>query len=195
MAPYSFLTARDGASFNNSTRKSRAINRNEMSTNMASKFVKKNLSGISKAVTPPVRTAVPPTTSRCTNGRFGKTKQQKSIGPMRDGLKSWRLRETPTLSAKRKLVFESATDENEPPTKYQTRSLKVKYNSPFTDCQARVMAMPHNQFKEIEDFAPKITLRPVAKEVKYENSIFYNFFIFDTKQMQQVNLRKSANYQ
>ena len=136
MAPYSFLTARelvtksrDGASFKNSTRKSRAINRNEMSTNMASKFVKKNLSGISKDVTPPVRTAVPPTTSRCTNERFGKTKQQKSIGPMRDGLKSWRLRQTPTPSAKRKLVFESATDENEPPTKYQTRSLKVKYNS------------------------------------------------------------------
>ena len=106
-------------------------NRNEMSTNMASKLVKKNLPGISKDVTPLVPTAVPPTTSRCTNGRFGKTKQQKSIGPMRDGLKSWRLRETPTPtpSAKRKLVFESATDENEPPTKYQTRSLKVKYNS------------------------------------------------------------------
>ena len=48
MAPYSFLTARelvsksrDGASFKKSTRKSRAIKRNEMSTNMASKFVKK----------------------------------------------------------------------------------------------------------------------------------------------------------
>ncbi|XP_068700225.1 uncharacterized protein [Montipora foliosa] len=54
-------------------------------------------------------------------------------------------------------------------------------SSPITDCQARVMAMPHNQFKEIEDFAPKITLRPVAKEVKYENSIFYNFLIFDTE--------------
>ncbi|XP_068732248.1 uncharacterized protein [Montipora capricornis] len=53
-------------------------------------------------------------------------------------------------------------------------------SSPITDCQARVMAMPHNQFKEIEDFAPKITLRPVAKEVKYENSIFYNL-IFDTE--------------
>ena len=48
VAPYSFLTARklasksrDGASFKKSTRKSRAIKRNEMSTNMASKFVKK----------------------------------------------------------------------------------------------------------------------------------------------------------
>ena len=50
MAPYSFLTARelvsksrDGASFKKSTRKSRAIKRNEMSTNMASKFVKKKI--------------------------------------------------------------------------------------------------------------------------------------------------------
>ena len=49
MAPYSFWTARelvsksrDGASFKRSTRKSRAIKRNEMSTNMASKFAKKN---------------------------------------------------------------------------------------------------------------------------------------------------------
>ena len=136
MAPYSFLTARelvtksrDGASFKNSTRKSRAINRNKMSTNMATTFVKKKMSGISQEVTPPVRTAVRPTTSRCTNGRFGKTKQQKSIGPMREGLKSWRLQETPTPNAKRKLVFESATNENEPPPKCQTRGLKVKYNS------------------------------------------------------------------
>ena len=49
VAPYSFLTARelvsksrDGASFNKFTRTSRAIKRNEMSTNMASKFVQKN---------------------------------------------------------------------------------------------------------------------------------------------------------
>ena len=48
MAPYSFLTARelvsksrDGTSLKKSTRKSRAIKHNEMSTNMASKFVKK----------------------------------------------------------------------------------------------------------------------------------------------------------
>ena len=48
MAHYGFLTARelvsksrDGASLKRSTRKSRAIKRNEMSTNMASKFVKK----------------------------------------------------------------------------------------------------------------------------------------------------------
>ena len=48
MTPYGFLTARelvsksrDGASLKKSTRKSRAIKRNEMSTNMASKFVKK----------------------------------------------------------------------------------------------------------------------------------------------------------
>lgn len=54
-------------------------------------------------------------------------------------------------------------------------------SSPVTDWQACVMAMPHNQFKEIEDFVPKITLRPVAKEVKYENNIFYNFLIFDTE--------------
>ncbi|KAK2566044.1 hypothetical protein P5673_010370 [Acropora cervicornis] len=54
-------------------------------------------------------------------------------------------------------------------------------SSPVTDWQARVMAMPHNQFKEIEDFVPKITLRPVAKEVKFENNIFYNFLIFDTE--------------
>ena len=48
MAPYSFLTARelvskshDSASFKKSTRKSRANKHNEMSTNMASKFLKK----------------------------------------------------------------------------------------------------------------------------------------------------------
>ena len=86
-------------------------------------------SGISQDVTPPVRTTGHPTSSRCTNGRFGKMKQRKNIGPMREGLKSWRLRETPTPTAKRKLVLESATDENEPPSKCQTRSLKVKYNS------------------------------------------------------------------
>ena len=50
VAPYSFLTARelvsksrDGASFKKPTRESRAIKRNEMSTNMASKFVKKKI--------------------------------------------------------------------------------------------------------------------------------------------------------
>ena len=50
MASYSFLTARelvsesrDGASFKKTTRKSRAIKRNEMVTNMASKFVKKEI--------------------------------------------------------------------------------------------------------------------------------------------------------
>ena len=89
-------------------------------------------SGISQDVTPSVRTAGRPTSSRCTNGRFGKMKQQRNIGPMRDGLKSWRFQETPTTSAKRKLVFESATDENEPPPKCQTRGLKVKYNSSST---------------------------------------------------------------
>lgn len=80
-------------------------------------------SGISQDVhvTPPARTAGRPTSSRCTNGRFGKMKQRKNIGPMREGLKSW--------SAKRKLVLDSATDENEPPPKCQTRGLKVKYNS------------------------------------------------------------------
>jgi len=41
-----------------------------------------------------------------------KNETTKNIGPMREGLKSWR--------AKRKLVFESATDENEPP-RCQTR--------------------------------------------------------------------------
>ena len=86
-------------------------------------------SGISQDATPPVRIAGRPTSSRCMNGRFGKMKQQKNIGPMREGLKSWGLQETPTTSAKRKLVLESATDENEPPPKCQTRSLKVKYNS------------------------------------------------------------------
>ena len=54
-------------------------------------------------------------------------------------------------------------------------------SSTATDCQARVMAMPPNQFKEIEKFAPKITLRPVAKQVKYDDNIFYNFLIFDTE--------------
>ena len=56
-------------------------------------------------------------------------KEQKNIGPMREGLKSWRLQETPTPSAKRKLVLGSTKDENNPPPKYQTRGLKVKYNS------------------------------------------------------------------
>ena len=48
VAPYSFSTyrellskSRDGASFKQSTRKSRAIKRNEMSTSIASQFVKK----------------------------------------------------------------------------------------------------------------------------------------------------------
>ena len=52
VAPYSFLTARelvsksrDGASLKKSTRKSRAIKRNEMSTNMAFKFVKIKIFG------------------------------------------------------------------------------------------------------------------------------------------------------
>ena len=54
-------------------------------------------------------------------------------------------------------------------------------SSPTTDCQARVMAMPPNQFKEIENFAPKITLRPVAKQVKYDDNICYNILIFDTE--------------
>ena len=217
MAPYSFLTVRelvskshDGVSFKKSTQKSRANKHNEMSTNMASKFLKKifwnscaslcqfkninrmnttrypsvlntkgkstrfagdsiNLSGrhasyshgakqrsllphlfavfgvvyggnsnenensaksgISQDETPPVRTAGRPTSSRCTNGRFGKMKQQKNIGPMREGLKSWRLQQTLILTAKRKLVLGSATDENEHPPKYKTRSLKVKYNN------------------------------------------------------------------
>jgi len=40
---------------------------------------------------------------------------------MREASKSW--------SAKRKLVLESATDENKPPSKCQTRGAKVKYNS------------------------------------------------------------------
>ena len=48
---------------------------------------------------------------------------------MREGLKSLRLQETPTPNAKRKLVFESATNENEPSPKCQTRGLKVNYNS------------------------------------------------------------------
>ena len=50
VACYSFSTARklvsksrDGASFKKPTRKSRAIKRNEMSANMASKFVKKKI--------------------------------------------------------------------------------------------------------------------------------------------------------
>ena len=43
------------------------------------------------------------------------------------------------------------------------------------------MTMPPNQFKEIEKFAPMINLRPVAKQVKYDNKIFYNFLIFDTE--------------
>ena len=38
---------------------------------------------------------------------------------MREGLKSWK--------AKRKLVFESATDENKPPRKCQTRDLEVQF--------------------------------------------------------------------
>ena len=102
-------------------------------------------SGISQDVTPSVRTAGRPTSSRCTNGCFGKMKQQRNIGPMREGLKSWRLQETPTTSAKRKLVFESATDENEPPPKYQTRGLKVKYNSWST---ALVHAKSINRVRE-----------------------------------------------
>ena len=56
VAPYIvFLTARelvsksrDGASFKKSTRKSRAIKRNKMSTNMASKFVKKNFGTVAR---------------------------------------------------------------------------------------------------------------------------------------------------
>ena len=69
-------------------------------------------SGISQDVTPSVRTAGRPTSLWCTNG------------PMGEGLKSWRLQETPTTSAKRKLVLESATDENKPPPECHTRGLK-----------------------------------------------------------------------
>ena len=50
MAPYSFLTvrelvlkSRDGVSFKKSTRRSHVIKCNEMSTNMASKFVEKKI--------------------------------------------------------------------------------------------------------------------------------------------------------
>ena len=83
-------------------------------------------SGISQDATPPVRIVGRPTSSRCTNGRFGKMKQQKNIGPMREGLKSWRLQETPTTSTKRKLVLESATDENEPPPQMSDKKFKGK---------------------------------------------------------------------
>jgi len=53
-------------------------------------------------------------------------------------------------------------------------------SSPTTDRQS-VMSMSPNQFKEIENFAPKITFRPVAKQVKYGDKILYNFLIFDCK--------------
>jgi len=78
-------------------------------------------SGISQDVhvTSPVQTAGRLTSSRCTNGCFEKMKEQRNIGPMREGLKSWK--------AKRKLVFESATDENKPPRKCQTRDLEVQF--------------------------------------------------------------------
>ena len=69
-------------------------------------------------------------------------------------------------------------------------------SSPATDFQARVMAMPPNQFKEIEKFAPKITLRPIAKQVKYDNNVFYNFLIFDTEtNATGKSAEISANYQ
>ena len=71
-------------------------------------------SGISQDATPPVPTAGCSTSLQCRNERFGKIKQ-KNIGPMREGLKSLRLQETLTLSAKRKLVLESTMDENKPP--------------------------------------------------------------------------------
>ena len=77
--------------------------------------------GCTSHVTSPDQTAGRQTSSRCTDGRFGKMKEQRKIGPMREGLKSWK--------AERKLVFESATDENEPPRKCQTRGLEVKCNS------------------------------------------------------------------
>lgn len=54
-------------------------------------------------------------------------------------------------------------------------------SSTTTYCQACVMAMLPNQLKDIENFAPKITLRPVAKQVNYDDNIFYNFLIFDTE--------------
>ena len=51
----------------------------------------------------------------------------------------------------------------------------------ITECQARVLVMPLSQFKEIEHFTPTFTPRPLAKQVNYEENIFYNFLIFDTE--------------
>ena len=77
------------------------------------------ISGINQDVTPPISRHF---SVRSANGRFGNRKPPKNIGPMREGLKAW--------TVKRKLVLENSTDENEPPSKCQTRTTKVKYNSP-----------------------------------------------------------------
>ena len=45
-------------------------------------------SGISQDATPPVRIVGRPTSSRCTNGRFGKMKQQKEHWPHERGVKN-----------------------------------------------------------------------------------------------------------
>ena len=36
-------------------------------------------------------------------------------------------------------------------------------------------------FKDIESIVPQYTARPLAKQVKYDQSKFYNFLIFDTE--------------
>ena len=76
------------------------------------------ISGNNQYVTPPISRHF---SVRSANGHFGNRKPPKNIGPMRGGLKAW--------TVKRKLVLENSMDENEPPSKCQTRTTKLKYNS------------------------------------------------------------------
>ena len=53
--------------------------------------------------------------------------------------------------------------------------------SSISDYQARALAMPLNQFQEIENFAPTFTPRPIPSQVHFDENIFHNFLIFDTE--------------
>ena len=72
-------------------------------------------------------------------------------------------------------------------TTYETRvGLNLDSNAhtictSVTDTQARVLAMPINQFKEIEDFVSQYTSRPQAKCVNFNENKYYNFLVFDTE--------------
>ena len=70
---------------------------------------------------------------RRSNGRFTKTKKDLAdlqCKKLKEGYKTW--------TAKRKLLFENSTDENEPPSKCTTRAAEVQYVYIALFCPTRV---------------------------------------------------------